>query len=222
MSVSSSFYATHLKRGLDLAGALCALTVLSPLWLLLALLVKLDSRGPVFYRQERIGRDGRPFLLVKFRSMVQGAERKGAGILVEKNDARITRVGRILRKLSLDEIPQLFNVVAGDMSLVGPRPGLRYQVEQYDEAQRRRLLVRPGVTGWAQVHGRNAIDWGRRIELDLEYIDRLSFGTDLLVLLKTIPSVLKAEGQIAERDYWLEKKRQREKGRPEGGGSHAG
>jgi lipopolysaccharide/colanic/teichoic acid biosynthesis glycosyltransferase len=220
--VPSSFYARHVKRGLDLVAALCALTVLSPLWLLLALLVKLDSRGPVFYRQERIGRDGRPFLLFKFRSMVQGAEKKGAGILVEKNDARITRVGRVLRKLSLDEIPQLFNVVSGDMSLVGPRPGLRYQVEQYDQAQRRRPLVRPGVPGWAQVHGRNAIDWGRRIELDLEYIDRLSLGTDLIVLLKTIPSVLKAEGQIAERDYWLEKKRQRENGRPEGGGSHAG
>ena len=220
--MSSSFYARQGKRALDLVAALGALTVLSPLWLLLALLVKLDSRGPVFYRQERIGRDGRPFRLFKFRSMVQGAEKKGAGILVEKNDARITRVGRVLRKLSLDEIPQLFNVVSGDMSLVGPRPGLRYQVEQYDDVQRRRLLVRPGVTGWAQVHGRNAIDWGRRIELDLEYIDRLSFGTDLLVLLKTIPSVLKGEGQIAERDYWLEKKRQGESGRPEGGGRHAG
>jgi lipopolysaccharide/colanic/teichoic acid biosynthesis glycosyltransferase len=220
--VPSSLYAHRLKRALDLLLALSALAVLSPLWLLIALLIRLDSPGPVFYRQERIGRHGQPFRLFKFRSMVQGAERKGAGILVEKDDARVTRVGRLLRKLSLDEIPQLFNVVSGDMSLVGPRPGLRYQAEQYDDLQRRRLLVRPGVTGWAQVHGRNAIDWGRRIELDLEYIDRLSLATDLLVLLKTVPSVLRAEGQIADRDYWLEKKRQRESGSSRGGGGHAG
>jgi lipopolysaccharide/colanic/teichoic acid biosynthesis glycosyltransferase len=220
--VPASIYATRIKRALDLAAALGALVLLSPLWLLLALLVKLDSRGPVVYLQERIGWRGHPFHLMKFRSMVVGAERKGAGILVEQDDPRITRVGRILRKLSLDEIPQLFNVVRGDMSLVGPRPGLRYQVEQYDEVQRRRLDVRPGVTGWAQVHGRNAIDWGRRIELDLEYIRRLSFATDLIVLLKTVPSVLKGGDQIAERDYWLEKKRQRERENPQGGGTHAG
>ena len=130
--------------------------------------------------------------------------------LVEKNDARITRVGRIIRRLSLDELAQLLNVVNGDMSLVGPRPGLRYQVEQYDEEQRRRLLVRPGVTGWAQVHGRNAIDWGRRIELDLEYLERISLGTDLLVLLKTVPSVLAGEDMIASADYWKEKARAKE------------
>jgi lipopolysaccharide/colanic/teichoic acid biosynthesis glycosyltransferase len=224
--VASSLYARGGKRTLDLVLALAALAALSPLWLLVALLVRLDSRGPVFYRQERIGRGGRPFRLFKFRSMVVGAEKKGAGILVERDDPRITRLGRVLRKLSLDEIPQLFNVVLGDMSLVGPRPGLRYQVEQYDEVQRRRLEVRPGVTGWAQVHGRNSIDWGRRIELDLEYIDRLSLATDVIVLLKTIPSVLRGEDQIAARDYWLEKARAREgrgaEPRDGGGGAHAG
>jgi lipopolysaccharide/colanic/teichoic acid biosynthesis glycosyltransferase len=205
-----TFYARRGKRVLDLVVALGVLTALSPLLLLLVVAIKLDSRGSVFYRQERIGRDGRAFGLWKFRSMVVGAEHRGAGILVERNDARITRVGRWIRKLSLDEIPQLFNVVAGDMSIVGPRPGMRYQAELYDETQRGRLVVRPGVTGWAQVNGRNAIEWPRRIELDLEYIRRMSLGLDLWVMLRTIPSVLAGEGMIAGRDYWKEKARERE------------
>jgi Sugar transferases involved in lipopolysaccharide synthesis len=205
-----SFYARHGKRWLDLTVALVALLLLSPLLLLIALAIFLDTRGGVFYRQERIGRHGVPFLLWKFRSMVQGAESRGAGMLVEANDSRVTRVGSLIRKLSLDEIPQLFNIVQGDMSLVGPRPGLRYQVELYDEKQRRRLLVRPGVTGWAQVNGRNSIEWPRRIELDLEYIDRMSLPFDVWVLLRTLPSVLKRENMIAGRDYWKEKARQRE------------
>jgi lipopolysaccharide/colanic/teichoic acid biosynthesis glycosyltransferase len=211
-----TFYARHGKRALDLVLSVAALAVLSPLLLLIALAVVLDSPGGAFYRQERIGKDGVPFRLWKFRSMVSGAERKGAGILVERNDARVTRVGRVLRKLSLDEIPQLFNVVSGDMSLVGPRPGLRYQAELYDATQRRRLLVRPGVTGWAQVNGRNSIEWPRRIELDLEYVDRLSLGLDLLVMLRTIPSILRRENMIATRDYWKEKAREREARRSDG------
>jgi lipopolysaccharide/colanic/teichoic acid biosynthesis glycosyltransferase len=211
-----TFYARHGKRALDLLLSVAALAVLSPLLLLIALAVVLDSPGGAFYRQERIGKDGVPFRLWKFRSMVSGAERKGAGILVERNDARVTRVGRVLRKLSLDEIPQLFNVVSGDMSLVGPRPGLRYQAELYDATQRRRLLVRPGVTGWAQVNGRNSIEWPRRIELDLEYVDRLSLGLDLLVMLRTIPSILRRENMIATRDYWKEKAREREARRSDG------
>ena len=204
-----SFYTRTGKRLFDLAATLTGLVLLSPLLLLIALAIKLESRGPVFYRQERIGRDGLPYRLFKFRSMVVGAEKKGAGILVERDDARVTRVGRFIRRLSLDELAQLLNVVTGDMSLVGPRPGLRYQVEQYDPEQRRRLLVRPGVTGWAQVHGRNAIDWGRRIELDLEYLERISLVTDLTVLLKTIPSVLAGEDMIASADYWKEQAREK-------------
>jgi len=211
-----SFYVRHGKRVLDLLLSLIALVLLAPLWLLIALAIVLDSPGGAFYRQQRIGKDGVPFQLWKFRSMVRGAEKKGAGALVEQNDARVTRVGRVIRKLSLDEIPQLFNVVAGDMSVVGPRPGLRYQVELYDPEQRRRLLVRPGVTGWAQVNGRNSIEWPRRIELDLEYVDRVSLGMDLLVLLRTIPSILKRENMIASRDYWKEKAREREAGRADG------
>ncbi len=202
-------YARFGKRLCDLVFAWGVLIATSPIMLVIAILIWLDNPGPVFYRQERIGRHGRPFRLWKFRSMVIGAEHKGAGALVEKQDARVTRVGRVIRKLSLDEIPQLFNVVAGDMSVVGPRPGLRYQFEQYDDVQRGRLKVRPGVTGWAQINGRNSIDWGRRIELDLEYIERLSFGLDLRIMALTIPSVLKGGDMIASADYWKERAKAR-------------
>jgi lipopolysaccharide/colanic/teichoic acid biosynthesis glycosyltransferase len=212
-SMPRTFYARRGKRVLDLVVSLAALAVLSPLLLLIVAAIKLDSRGCVFYRQERIGRDGRPFGLWKFRSMVVGAEHRGAGILVERDDARITRIGKWIRKLSLDEIPQLFNVVTGDMSIVGPRPGMRYQVELYDAAQRGRLAVRPGVTGWAQVNGRNAIEWPRRIELDLEYIERMTLALDLRIMLRTIPSVLAGGDMIAGRDYWKEKAREREAAR---------
>jgi lipopolysaccharide/colanic/teichoic acid biosynthesis glycosyltransferase len=135
--------------------------------------------------------------------MVVGAENMGAGIRVEENDTRITRVGRLLRRTSLDELPQLFNVIAGEMSLVGPRPGLRYQVELYSERQRGRLLVRPGITGLAQVCGRKAIDWDRRIELDLVYLEGLSLALDLKIMLRTVAVVVRGEG-VARSDYWKE------------------
>jgi len=197
-----SFYARYGKRAIDLTLAAVVLIAFGWLLVLIAIAIKLEDRGPVFYRQERIGMGGRPFRLTKFRSMVLGAEHKGAGILVEKNDARITRVGRIIRKLSLDELSQIFDVVRGDMSVVGPRPGLRYQAELYDELQIRRLTVRPGITGWAQVNGRNAIRWPERIRLDLEYIDRISFLLDLRIILITIPALLSGSDQIADADYW--------------------
>jgi lipopolysaccharide/colanic/teichoic acid biosynthesis glycosyltransferase len=139
----------------------------------------------VLYRQARVGKDGRDFDLLKLRTMVVGAERMGPGHAVDRGDARITRVGRVLRRTSIDELPQLWNVIRGDMSVVGPRPTLRYQVEQYDERQRRRLEVRPGLTGWAQVHGRAALPWAERIELDLWYVDNRSPKVDLLILVKT-------------------------------------
>ncbi len=180
-----SFYVRHGKRALDLAIGIVVLVVLGPLLLLIALCIKLEDRGPVFYRQERVGRGGRPFLLTKFRSMVIGAEHRGAGILVEKNDARITRTGRIIRKLSFDELAQVFDVLRGDMSVVGPRPGLRYQAELYDDEQRRRLAVRPGITGWAQVHGRAALPWAERIELDVWYVEHRSPGLDARILART-------------------------------------
>lgn len=213
-----TFYVRHGKRWLDLAVSLLVLILLGPLMLLIALAIKLEDGGPVFYRQERIGQGGRPYKLTKFRSMVVGAERMGAGILVERNDPRVTRVGRILRKLSLDELPQIFDVIRGDMSIVGPRPGLAYQVELYDDVQRRRLTVKPGITGWAQVSGRNAITWPERIEKDLEYIANLSLGRDLLILARTIPAVLSGADQIADADYWKKRREEKEARSRSGGG----
>ncbi len=210
-----SFYVRHGKRLFDVAIGVVVLLVFGFPMLLIAVLIKLEDRGPVFYRQERIGRDGRAFMLTKFRSMVVGAETQGAGFLVEKRDRRITRIGRWLRKLSLDELSQVFDVLRGDMSIIGPRPGLRYQFELYDEEQRRRLAVRPGITGWAQVNGRNAIRWPERIRLDLEYVDGLTFGKDLLVLVKTIPAVLSGSDQIADADYWKQRRAEIERARAE-------
>jgi len=173
------------NRALDLAIAGAALVVSSPLLALGALAVKLQDGGPVLYRQMRVGKDGADFELLKLRTMVVGAERQGAGYAVERGDSRITSAGRALRRLSLDELPQLWNVVRGDMSIIGPRPTLRYQVEQYDARQRRRLEVRPGITGWAQIHGRATLPWEERIEYDLWYVDHHSPKTDLLILLRT-------------------------------------
>ena len=174
-----------MNRALDVAIAGAGLVLSSPLLALSALAVRLEDRGPVLYRQTRVGRDGRDFELLKLRTMIVGAERQGAGYAVDKGDARITSVGRVLRKTSLDELPQLWNVVRGDMSIIGPRPTLRYQVEQYDERQRHRLDVRPGITGWAQIHGRATLPWAERIELDLWYVRHRSWKTDLLILLRT-------------------------------------
>jgi len=168
---------------MTIAGA--ALLVASPLLALGALAVKLGDGGPVLYRQKRVGRDGEDFELLKLRTMVVGAETMGAGFAVDRGDTRITRAGRILRRLSLDELPQLWNVVRGEMSMIGPRPTLRYQVERYDERQRRRLEVKPGITGWAQIHGRAALPWAERIELDVWYVEHRSPWIDLRILAST-------------------------------------
>ena len=173
------------KRLFDVFSATAGLVVASPFLALAALAVKLEDRGPVLYRQTRVGRDGVDFELLKLRTMVVGAERIGAGWAVDEGDPRITRVGRILRKLSVDELPQLWNVVRGEMSVVGPRPTLRYQVDRYDERQRHRLDVLPGITGWAQIHGRAALPWAERIELDLWYVEHRSALVDLKILLRT-------------------------------------
>lgn len=170
----------------------------------IALWIRLDSRGRAIFRQERVGLHGRTFELLKFRSMVVGAQAMGAGLAVTDGDARITRAGRILRKLSLDELPQLVNVVRGDMSIVGPRPTVASQVAQYTERQRRRLLARPGITGWAQVKGRNTIPWSERIELDLFYVDRWSLGRDISILLRTAAVVARRDGTYrADRGFDL-------------------
>jgi lipopolysaccharide/colanic/teichoic acid biosynthesis glycosyltransferase len=174
-----------LNRAADVAIAGAALIVASPLLALAALAVKLEDGGPVLYRQTRVGRDGVDFELLKLRTMVVGAETMGAGLAVNRGDTRITRTGRLLRKLSLDELPQLWNVVRGEMSVIGPRPTLRYQVEQYDERQRRRLEVKPGITGWAQVNGRAALPWAERIELDVWYVEHRSPLRDVQILART-------------------------------------
>ena len=139
----------------------------------------------MLFRQTRVGKDGVDFELLKLRSMVVDAERQGAGFAVDRGDARITRVGRVIRRTSIDELPQLWNVVRGDMSVIGPRPTLRYQVERYTDRQRRRLEVRPGLTGWAQIHGRATLPWAERIELDVWYVEHRSPGVDLKILLRT-------------------------------------
>lgn len=157
----------------------------SPVLAVAAAAIKLRDGGPVLYRQTRVGKDGADFELLKLRTMIVGAEMQGAGFAIDKNDARITRVGRVLRSLSLDELPQLWNVVRGEMSLIGPRPTLRYQVERYTPRQRRRLEVKPGITGWAQVHGRAALPWDERIELDVWYVEHRSLWLDLKILAKT-------------------------------------
>jgi len=191
----------YLKRLIDVTLSASALLVLSPLIILIGLLIKLDSKGPVLYRQKRVGENGIIFTINKFRTMIDGAEGIGAGYVVKKGDHRITRVGRVLRTLSLDELPQLINILSGEMSLVGPRPTLPYQVEKYDERQRQRLKVKPGVTGWAQVNGRNAISWPERIELDLWYIDHWTIWLDLKILLLTFKSILVRENLYRTADY---------------------
>ena len=170
---------------LDVAGSAAGLALASPFLAIAAAAVKLEDGGPVLYRQRRVGRGGEEFDLVKLRTMVVGAERQGAGWRIEAGDPRITRVGRVLRRLSIDEVPQLWNVLRGEMSLVGPRPTLAYQVKQYSDRQRRRLEVKPGITGWAQVNGRARLQWNDRIELDVWYVENRSPWVDLRILART-------------------------------------
>ena len=178
-----------MKRAVDVVGAGIGLALASPLVGLAALAIKLGDGGPVFYCQRRVGLNGDQFDLVKLRTMIPGAEAQGAGWAVDYADPRITRAGRVLRRLSLDELPQLWNVLHGEMSLVGPRPTLAYQVQQYTERQRRRLDVKPGLTGWAQVNGRARLLWTDRIELDLWYVENRSAWLDLKIIART-PRVL--------------------------------
>jgi len=169
----------------DVALSAVGLALASPVLAAAALAIKFEDRGPVLYRQTRVGKDGLDFELLKLRTMTVGAERQGAGYAINVGDPRITRVGRILRRLSLDELPQLWNVLRGDMSIIGPRPTLRYQVEQYTPRQLRRLEVKPGITGWAQVNGRASLPWAERIELDVWYVDHRSPALELRILART-------------------------------------
>jgi lipopolysaccharide/colanic/teichoic acid biosynthesis glycosyltransferase len=179
-----------IRRATDIVVSAAGLLVASPLLALAALAVRVETPGAVIFRQRRSGLHGREFDVLKLRTMVQGAEHMGAGLAVNENDARITRVGAFLRRTSLDELPNLVNVLRGEMSLIGPRPTLPAQVAQYTERQRGRLEIKPGITGWAQVNGRASLPWSERIELDLYYIEHRSLVLDAQILWRTIGMVL--------------------------------
>ena len=192
-----------IRRGLDVIVAFAVLVAASPLLALAALAIRLESRGGAIYRQRRVGQDGREFDVLKLRTMVAGAERMGAGLAVDEGDARITRVGALLRRTSLDELPNLVNVIRGEMSLIGPRPTVPEQVARYDERQRGRLAVKPGLTGWAQVNGRAALPWSERIELDLYYIAHRSPLLDARIIARTLRALLHGGGTYrGERGGW--------------------
>ncbi|HEV2924234.1 MAG TPA: sugar transferase [Solirubrobacteraceae bacterium] len=183
-----------IRRGVDIVLSALALLLSAPALVLAAVAIRRESPGAVIYRQRRIGLDGHPFDVLKLRTMVHGAEHIGPGLAINENDSRITRVGAFLRRTSLDEVPNLVNVLRGEMSLIGPRPTLPLQVEQYTERQRGRLALRPGITGWAQVNGRASLPWSERIELDLYYIEHRSLALDLKILWRTAALVLGGAG----------------------------
>ncbi|MCI5738322.1 MAG: sugar transferase [Ruminococcus sp.] len=185
---------TYIKRFLDILVSAVALVVLSPLLLLLAMLVRLTSEGPAIFKQKRIGKDGKVFEIYKFRSMCVGAEGQGSGVYSGKGDARVTKIGKILRATSLDELPQFVNILKGEMSFVGPRPPLTYHpwdYSEYTKEQLRMFEVRPGITGWAQVNGRKDVEWNRRIELNVWYVDHMSLWLDIKIMFMTVFKVLK-------------------------------
>jgi lipopolysaccharide/colanic/teichoic acid biosynthesis glycosyltransferase len=183
-----------IRRALDIVFSCVTLLVASPVLAVAMLAVRLESPGPVIYSQRRVGRDGRTFDVLKLRTMVDGAEHLGAKLAVDADDPRITRVGAFLRRTSLDELPNLLNVLRGDMSVIGPRPTLPAQVDQYSPRQRGRLQIKPGITGWAQVNGRASLPWEERIELDLFYIENRSLSLDLKILRRTVAMVLGGSG----------------------------
>ncbi len=193
LKTTQSFYRNHCKRWLDVVISLVGLVISSPITLLSALLIAIESGRPVLFKQERIGYKGKVFHIYKFRSMVQNAEHTGSGVYSGKGDARVTRVGKILRATSIDELPQLVNILKGDMSLIGPRPPLTYHPWPYDQYTKEQLHMfdaRPGITGWAQIHGRKGVEWHERIKLNNWYVDHLSFLLDCKILFVTFFKVL--------------------------------
>ena len=192
-------YKNGMKRVLDVLISLPVLIIGAIPMAIVALLIRLESPGPAIFRQERIGKDGKVFEFLKFRSMCVGAEHTGSGVYSGKNDARVTRLGRILRATSIDELPQLINILRGDMSLIGPRPPLTYHpwpYEEYTEQQKRMFEVRPGITGWAQINGRKGVEWHHRIELNVWYVDNVSFWLDVKIFFKTIGKVLRNSDNV--------------------------
>jgi lipopolysaccharide/colanic/teichoic acid biosynthesis glycosyltransferase len=191
------------RRAFDLGVSLIATVLTAPVVGLLALAIRLESSGRALYTQTRVGRDGREFAIYKLRTMVHGAEFIGAGLAIQEGDERITGLGRFLRRYSLDELPNLWNVLRGEMSIIGPRPTLAAQVQQYTTRQRGRLAVKPGITGWAQINGRASLPWSERIELDLWYVEHRSLTLDARILARTIGMVLTGRGLYkGERGGW--------------------
>jgi len=190
-----NFYDKFFKRLLGFVLSIFGLLIISPLFVVVAIVIKVDSRGKIFFTQERVGVRGEIFKIVKFRTMRRFEDSFNRDGSQMENYSRVTKIGKLLRKTSIDELPQLFNILVGHMSLVGPRPALPYQVERYSEYQRRRLLVRPGITGLAQVSGRNSLSWEEKIELDIRYVNKVGLLKDILIIIKTFPVVFKADKQ---------------------------
>jgi lipopolysaccharide/colanic/teichoic acid biosynthesis glycosyltransferase len=182
------------RRAVDVAVSAAALVVTAPVMIAAMVAIRLESPGHPIYRQRRVGKDGAEFDMLKLRTMVSGAERIGSGLAVNEGDTRITRVGRLLRRYSIDELPNLVNVLRGEMSLIGPRPTIQVQVAQYTERQRRRLAIRPGLTGWAQIHGRTSLPWAERIELDLWYIEHRRWRVDVAIVWRTLRMLVNGDG----------------------------
>ena len=194
------------KRLFDILVSLMGLIITSPILIITSIAIKLESPGPVIFHQERLGLNGNVFKIFKFRSMCEGAEK--GGVYETKGDHRVTRIGKFIRKTSIDELPQFFNILKGEMSLIGPRPALTYhpwKYSEYSEEQKRMFLVRPGVTGWAQVNGRKDVEWPRRIELNIEYVDNMSFFFDLKIFFKTILKVVKMEDNLNVKETAVKK-----------------
>ena len=185
------------KRLFDIIISMIGLIITSPILLITAVAIKLESPGPIIFKQERLGLNGKAFKIYKFRSMCVDAEK--GGVYEKKGDPRVTKVGKFIRKISIDELPQFVNILKGEMSLIGPRPALTYHpwpYNEYTEEQKRMFHVRPGVTGWAQVNGRKEVEWPRRIELNVEYVDKMSLYFDLMIFFKTIFKVLRMEDNL--------------------------
>ena len=196
-------YSKYIKRIMDILISIFGLLIFLPLLLITAVCIKIESRGPLIFRQKRIGKDGKVFEILKFRSMYMDSEKKGSGVYSYKNDSRVTKVGKIIRALSIDELPQFINILRGEMSLVGFRPPLTYHpwlFEKYTEEQKKMFRVKPGVTGWAQVNGRKNVEWSRRIELNIWYAEHLSFLLDVKIVLMTVLKVLSNSDNVAKHE----------------------
>lgn len=192
-----------IKRIFDVVISLIALIILSPILLIVAIAIKIESKGPIIFKQQRIGKGGKVFNIYKFRSMIVGAEKMGTGVYSKKGDSRVTKVGKFIRMTSIDELPQLVNILKGEMSIIGPRPVLTYhpwKYEEYTEEQLKRFNVRPGVTGWAQVHGRKDVEWHERIKLDVYYVENISLWLDVKIFFKTIIQVLSMKDNVNKEE----------------------